>query len=65
MKELNGIYLEQVSGGFHINLGTIAATLAVGLVTGGPAGMGIAATGLIINHGVNNLNELHNQPPGK
>lgn len=51
----------EVSGG-GLSLGQIVSVLAIGIVTGGPAGLGIAASGLVMAHGINNRDDLvHNQ----
>ncbi len=58
LRQLNLSESQAVSGGFHLNLGTIITTLVVGFVSGGPVGLGIAASGIVLSEGVNNLNDL-------
>lgn len=49
-----------VNGG--LNLGQVISTLTIGIVTAGPAGLGIAAAGLVMAQGINNLDDLmHNR----
>lgn len=50
-----------VNGGIHLNLGTVISSIVVGFVTGGPVGVGIAVSGLVISEGVNNLNDLRQE----
>ncbi|MBS0290741.1 MAG: class IIb bacteriocin, lactobin A/cerein 7B family [Proteobacteria bacterium] len=52
--------IEQVSGG-KFNFGSIISTLVVGIVTGGPVGLGIAASGLVMAQGIDNLADLINK----
>ncbi len=59
---LNTSECHAVNGGIHLNLGTVISSIVVGFVTGGPVGVGIAVSGLVISEGVNNLNDLANQP---
>lgn len=47
-----------VNGGLHINIGALVAACAVGLISGGPVGLGMAIGGIIINEGINNLDDL-------
>ena len=58
MKELTMIEVKNIQGGFHINLGTFIAAVVVGAVTGGPVGVGIALSGMVMSEGVNNLNDM-------
>lgn len=58
MRELSVNAVEEVNGGFKLNTGQAVAALAIGFVTGGPAGVGIAACGIVAAQGVNNLDEL-------
>lgn len=63
LKELTFDEVNEVSGGFHIhfNIGAAVGAIVLGIVTGGPVGLGYAISALIISEGVNNLNELSNQ----
>lgn len=56
MKEIQLHELETVQGGTSI--GTILGTLAFGFITAGPAGLGMAASTLIITVGIDNLNDM-------
>ena len=47
-----------VSGALHINIGTIIATCVIGFVTAGPAGLGIALSGIVMNEGINKLEDM-------
>ncbi len=62
MIELSREEMVQVNGGFHltINLGTAVASLAIGLITGGPVGIGYAACGIVMAQGINSLHNLTN-----
>lgn len=71
--ELDIHLVKKVSGGkgdgntpsITDNPGAVAAALAIG-ATGGPGGLGMAASGLVIAQGINNLNNLaqntHHEP---
>ncbi len=62
MREVSIGELKQVSGGYQMNVGTAFAALAIGAISGGPVGLGIAAAGVVAAQGVNNLNEMyHNE----
>lgn len=66
MRQLNELESMQVSGsGFHlkIDLGAVAATCAVGIITAGPIGVGYCLGGIIVRHGVNELVDLVNDEP--
>jgi hypothetical protein len=39
----------------------IVTTLVVGFVSGGPVGLGIAASGIVLSEGVNNLNDMRQE----
>ncbi|MBS0286522.1 MAG: hypothetical protein JSR17_04450 [Proteobacteria bacterium] len=60
-KILNKSECQAVNGGIHLNLGTVISGIVVGFVTGGPVGVGIALSGMVISEGVNNLNELRQE----
>ncbi|MBI2792326.1 MAG: hypothetical protein HYX61_10225 [Gammaproteobacteria bacterium] len=62
MRAIHSNEMNEIHGGFHINLGSIVSALVVGFVTGGPVGVGIAASGLVMAQGVDNLNELLQNP---
>ena len=47
---------DHISGG--ISLGTAVFALTIGLVTGGPAGLGIAAAGIVGARGIDNLHDM-------
>jgi len=50
--------LHDISGGkFHV--GAMISGLVVGLVTGGPIGLGFAAGGIIMAQGIDNLHDLY------
>lgn len=54
--------LNHVSGGFHIGkLGTAVFGLAVGFISGGPVGLGFAASALIGAEGIDKLVEMAQQ----
>ena len=56
--------IKEVSAGFHINLGAFVAAIVLGAVTGGPVGVGLALSGIVMSEGVNNLNDLaHGRKP--
>lgn len=61
MRNISTEELFEITGGFKINIGQALAALAIGFVTGGPAGLGIAASGLVMAQGINNLNEMHEE----
>ncbi len=64
MKVLSGNEVNQVSGGFHIGkLGTVIFGLAAGFITGGPVGLGIAASALVGAEGVDKLVDLYTPSP--
>lgn len=60
MRELSKMEIGIVNGSFKFNLGTAIAAIAVGIVTGGPVGLGYALCGIVIAHGVNSLEEMAN-----
>ncbi len=64
MREVSINELQKVSGGFHMNIGTAFAAIAIGVVTGGPVGMGIAVAGVVAAQGVNNLDEMYQKQYG-
>ena len=53
-------HLQEVTGG--LSFGQVLSTLAIGFVTGGPAGLGIAASGLVMAKGIDNLNDVLKNP---
>ena len=55
--------LQDVSGG-KIHLGAIVSGLVVGFVAGGPIGLGLAAGGIIMAQGVDNLQDLYQSSSG-
>ncbi len=57
MIELTMDDVQQVAGGIHINLGAFIAAVAVGAL-GGPAGLGIALSSVVLAEGVQNLADL-------
>jgi hypothetical protein len=59
MKELTIKEIEEVGGGFKINIGTARSGCIVGFVTGGPIGLGYAIGTIIIAQGINNLEEMY------
>lgn len=61
MNELTLNQLEEVSGGFHINLGTAVFAAVAGFVTGGPVGAGIALCGVVGAQGINNLEDMYHE----
>lgn len=61
MRELDRDELVKISAGLHLNLGAVIAAIATGVVTGGPAGLGIALCSIVISEGVNNLNDLRDK----
>jgi len=64
MQVLSEQELNQVSGGFHIaKLGTAIIGLAAGFITGGPVGLGIAASALVGVEGIDKLVDLYQQDP--
>lgn len=66
MIELNDMEITQVSGGFKLfNIGAAIAAIAVGVVTGGPVGLGIALCSITMAQGVNNLDELYHGDVGQ
>lgn len=50
--------LQEVSGG-KMHIGAMVSSLVVGFVTGGPIGLGFAASGIIMAQGINNLHDLY------
>lgn len=58
MRILNEIEILNVSAALHINIGTIIATCVIGFVTAGPAGLGIALSGIVMNEGINKLEDM-------
>lgn len=56
MKLLTQKEIECVAGA---GWGSFLIPIAIGLVTGGPIGAGIAVGGVIVNAGVKNLEHLH------
>jgi hypothetical protein len=64
MRILNEFEVNEIAGGFHLaKLGASIFGLAVGFITGGPVGLGIAASALVGAEGVDKLVELYNTPP--
>ncbi len=57
MLTINQEMLHEVSGG-KIHVGAMLSSLVVGFVTGGPIGLGFAASGIIMAQGINNLHDL-------
>jgi hypothetical protein len=57
MRNLTIEECDLINGGIHINIGAFIATIAIGAL-GGPAGLGIALSGIVIAEGVQNLAEL-------
>lgn len=49
--------LNEIQGGIHIHVGAWVAAIALGAL-GGPAGLGIALSGIVIAEGVQNLADL-------
>jgi hypothetical protein len=58
MRILDVFEVQQVSGAIHINIGTLIATCVIGFVTAGPAGLGIALSGIVMNEGINRLDDM-------
>ena len=59
---MQGLTLEEVievSAGFHINLGTFIAAVVIGTITGGPVGLGLAISGVVMSEGINNLQDMY------
>lgn len=67
MKELNSNEVMEVSGGkfkLRINLGTFIGGAILGLITGGPVGLGYAVGTAIMAQGINSLDDMYrnNEP---
>lgn len=61
MRELSYSEVEEVSGGkfkLRINLGAAIGTIVVGILSGGPVGLGYALGAIIIQQGVNSLEDM-------
>lgn len=57
MRQLTTTECEAIQGGIHIHVGAWIAAIAVGAL-GGPAGLGIAISGIVLAEGVQNLADL-------
>lgn len=57
MKQLTATECKAIEGGIHIHIGAWIAAIAVGAL-GGPAGLGIALSGMVVAEGVQNLADL-------
>ena len=65
MKELSTLEVSEVSGGFAIfNLGAALVALFVGAMAG-PAGLGIALSGLVAAYGINEMESMGNEQFGQ
>ena len=62
MIDLTTKQTKEVGAAFKMNIGQAIGALALGFVTGGPVGLGYAASVVIIAQGVNNLEELVTTP---
>lgn len=60
MLTINQEMLYEVSGG-KMHVGAMVSSLVVGFVTGGPIGLGFAASGIIMAQGINNLHDLYSE----
>lgn len=61
MRELNYNEVQEISGGkfrLRINLGAAIGTIVVGILSGGPVGLGYAIGAIIIQQGVNSLEDM-------
>ena len=66
MRELSNDEIMDISGGkfrLRINLGAALGTIAVGILSGGPVGLGYALGAIIIQQGVNSLQDMANGEP--
>ena len=65
MKELSSAEVSDVSGGFAlINLGAAMVALMIGAMAG-PAGLGIAVSGIVAAYGINELEQMGNDRFGQ
>jgi len=61
MRELSLTEMEEISGGrfkFHFNVFQGVSTIALGLVTAGPAGVGMAICALVVAQGLGQTHDM-------
>jgi lactobin A/cerein 7B family class IIb bacteriocin len=65
MKELNVSEVTEVSGGIALlNLGATLVALFIGAMAG-PAGLGIALSGIVAAYGINEMEQMGNEQFGQ
>lgn len=59
MLELTKEQVELVNGGIHFKLIELVVIVIGSTIAGGPVGLGLALSGIVMKEGLENLNDMH------